>query len=195
MNREESAEWKKNAEKRITRSKELEFWTAQFSSVELGTRDWNSTYHKYLQSNLWKEIREEALLRAGNACEECKIHYTTLEVHHLNYDRVGGKEKTSDLRVLCSICHPNEDRKREIRTEDNNDQAYYHLRVNNFADQCTSELLYFEEEEEMFLKYLYKKNLPRLQEDYGEMYDLVPDIDPEDDFYQEFRDAVISRNY
>lgn len=69
------------------------------------------TYSEYLQSSLWRKKRNEALRRAGHKCEQCGAT-RSLEVHHLNYDRLG-RERPSDLKVLCVKCHPGADAERE----------------------------------------------------------------------------------
>jgi len=48
---------------------------------------------------------------AGNKCQKCGFSSTTLETHHLNYKNFG-REKMSDLIVLCKPCHAEADEKR-----------------------------------------------------------------------------------
>lgn len=54
-------------------------------------------------SPVWVAIRQWALQRAGNKCEQCGKTYM-LSVHHLNYNNLG-KEHPEDLKVLCQECH------------------------------------------------------------------------------------------
>jgi len=72
----------------------------------------NSEYKAYLSSKEWKEKRKEFLESANYECEDCGGKAT--QVHHLNYDCLG-KEKESDVVVLCKQCH--EDREIEKGTE------------------------------------------------------------------------------
>lgn len=60
-------------------------------------------YYEYLQSDHWQETRQQALDRAGNACQLCKST-DRLDVHHNTYERLG-RELPQDLIVLCHDCH------------------------------------------------------------------------------------------
>lgn len=60
-------------------------------------------YEDYLQTTWWKNVREAALKRAEYRCQVC-YSPNNLHVHHRTYER-RGKEKDSDLTVLCSECH------------------------------------------------------------------------------------------
>ncbi|HXE67478.1 MAG TPA: HNH endonuclease [Rhodanobacteraceae bacterium] len=54
---------------------------------------------------------------ANFTCQRCKrkFHPSELDVHHLNYERLG-HERPSDLQVLCSNkCHPMADALRSER--------------------------------------------------------------------------------
>lgn len=64
----------------------------------------NQINHRaYLQSPLWKKIRQKAIDEYGTICGKCGGYGT--DVHHLTYDRVGGNELLEDLQVLCRECH------------------------------------------------------------------------------------------
>lgn len=60
-------------------------------------------YAVYLKSVHWQRVRGEALERANGHCQLCFAQYG-LEVHHNNY-RNRGKERPSDVIVLCRKCH------------------------------------------------------------------------------------------
>ena len=67
-----------------------------------------SEYHKYLQSEAWKEIREIILVRDGYKCTKCGST-KNLQVHHKTYNNIyNEKEHQSDLVTLCSRCHKKE---------------------------------------------------------------------------------------
>jgi hypothetical protein len=59
-------------------------------------------YKKYLKLDHWKGLSRRIRQERGN-CQECGKKYN-LNVHHLNYDRIGN-ELESDLIVLCKWCH------------------------------------------------------------------------------------------
>ncbi len=61
-------------------------------------------YNQYLNSDLWKAIRSEALENADYTCQCCGS-VSDLQVHHLTYENCPGMEKQSDLIVLCRDCH------------------------------------------------------------------------------------------
>lgn len=70
-------------------------------------------YHKYIKSKRWRNI--SALLRKNYNCKICHINIG-LEVHHLNYERLG-HEKLTDLVVLCKTHHLKADQKRHLQME------------------------------------------------------------------------------
>lgn len=61
-------------------------------------------YAQYIVSVEWKIKREEKIKIVGPCCEKCGSTKKHLQVHHLNYKRVG-RELMSDLQVLCANCH------------------------------------------------------------------------------------------
>lgn len=65
-------------------------------------------YGDYMSSARWRNISAAMKKYANFTCQRCKarLHPSELDVHHLNYERMG-KERISDLQVLCrSKCHP-----------------------------------------------------------------------------------------
>ena len=75
--------------------------------------DWRIKYEKHLKSAQWKNTRRDLFRLRGQKCEVCKMLSPNLEIHHLNYKRMG-HELPSDLKIVCKKCHAEEDRKREI---------------------------------------------------------------------------------
>jgi 5-methylcytosine-specific restriction endonuclease McrA len=57
----------------------------------------------HLGSNKWQETRTAVMAERGAKCERCGWCFD-IEVHHLNYCRLGA-ERMSDLMILCSDCH------------------------------------------------------------------------------------------
>ncbi len=60
-------------------------------------------YHKYLQSEEWKTIRNQVIERDNGLCLHCKIN-PAQEVHHKHYNNIY-REKIDDLESVCSNCH------------------------------------------------------------------------------------------
>lgn len=75
--------------------------------------DWRIKYQKHLKSAQWKNTRRDLFRWRGRKCEVCKMPSFNLEIHHLNYKRMG-HELPSDLIIVCKKCHAEEDKKREI---------------------------------------------------------------------------------
>lgn len=64
--------------------------------------DWVS-YSEYIGTRHWQAKRRRALERAGNKCQICATT-EALSVHHNTYERIG-RERPTDLFVLCDECH------------------------------------------------------------------------------------------
>lgn len=61
-------------------------------------------YHKFIKSERWKAISTVYWLKKGRRCQACGAT-KDLHVHHMDYDRFGGRERLSDLMGLCYTCH------------------------------------------------------------------------------------------
>lgn len=61
-------------------------------------------YHRYLQTEAWQRKRTERLNIDGWKCCRCGSPHR-LQVHHLNYDRVGNEDVHVDTATLCNDCH------------------------------------------------------------------------------------------
>ena len=70
-----------------------------------GKRAWHygQSYTLYLESKQWAERRALAIHAANGKCQSCGGR-NSLNVHHRNYKRLG-KERPTDLIVLCRDCH------------------------------------------------------------------------------------------
>jgi 5-methylcytosine-specific restriction endonuclease McrA len=75
--------------------------------------DWRRKYEKHLKSAQWRNMRRDLFRLRGEKCEVCKKPSPNLEIHHLNYKRLGS-ELASDLKIVCKKCHIEQDRMREI---------------------------------------------------------------------------------
>ena len=60
-------------------------------------------YDDHIGSRYWNEIRQRILKRSDGKCEKCGKMWR-LQIHHINYDRVG-RELDSDLLAVCQPCH------------------------------------------------------------------------------------------
>ena len=67
----------------------------------------------YLASDVWRRRREQYLRRRPH-CERCGAN-ELLSVHHLNYDRLDGRELDEDLQTLCVTCHSREHPGKPVR--------------------------------------------------------------------------------
>lgn len=61
-------------------------------------------YRKYLRSDWWRTLREIAIRRAENKCQDCGSSMG-LQVHHASYDHLKTDSEIDDLVVLCDYCH------------------------------------------------------------------------------------------
>lgn len=77
-----------------------------------------AAYEKFIRSSRWRNICKDIKKQRGNRCEECGYTWE-LSVHHLTYDRFGGRELPRDLQLLCRKCHEkaDEERKRQVHLE------------------------------------------------------------------------------
>ena len=76
-----------------------------------GSMETRRVYETYLKSSRWRNTRVDLMKMRGASCESCEARPLSLEVHHLNYDRLG-HELPGDLQVLCKRCHQLADEKR-----------------------------------------------------------------------------------
>ena len=65
-------------------------------------------YKKYLQSEHWKNKRDEVIVKQGNKCRVCGSD-KNINIHHRTYKHHGvsivGKELNAYLLPLCEECH------------------------------------------------------------------------------------------
>jgi hypothetical protein len=66
--------------------------------------EWRAKYETYLRSPEWARKRLSILARAEGRCERCGGETPFLQVHHLNYARLGD-ERDTDLIATCKPCH------------------------------------------------------------------------------------------
>jgi hypothetical protein len=62
-------------------------------------------YRLLVKTDCWKIRREDYLGKFGWRCEICVSRIPQhIQVHHLNYDRLG-QERDDDLLAVCERCH------------------------------------------------------------------------------------------
>ncbi len=172
---------------------EVKKWTSRLNQVKINTEEWHKIYRAYQQSSVWAEKRKQILSRANGRCEGCGVIVVSnslLDIHHLNYYRVGGNEKMDDLKALCTSCHKKADRKRDNQTDERHRSNHYQNRLRGFAlRKYGEEWLYYHDEQEVeieFITFLYKKHC----EECG--FDFDPHFDPETDLdFLQFWDSVL----
>lgn len=169
-------------------------WTARFKSVK-GKEyiEWITVYRSYLGSRLWEEIKQQAIFSSNGKCLKCNEKLVDPDVHHKNYNRVGGNELPSDLEVLCSECHLEKHKELKFDREERWKNERYLRRLDGFAKGSSKhgEMWWFHEDEDAieleFIKFLYRK---MLKEDDYENSDEYEDPENYTDFYTFWADVL-----
>lgn len=123
-------------------------------------------YERYISSPEWKKKREKALKSAHYKgkywCQDCGWNFKVdqLEVHHLTYERLG-KERDTDLIVVCSRCHKKQDKVRAKKGQQKSAEALYDAQLDGWASKVYGEDWYEYQDEdyiaEMFDDWLERK--------------------------------------
>ena len=62
-------------------------------------------YDDYLQTDVWRELRNKRLALDNYQCQKCRTAIN-VQVHHIRYPDVWGMENVrDDLITLCESCH------------------------------------------------------------------------------------------
>ena len=64
---------------------------------------WWDWFKGYLESAIWREVRQLVLAAVKGVCQHCKVAEAT-DAHHLTYIRAG-HERWGDLEAVCTPCH------------------------------------------------------------------------------------------
>ncbi len=106
--------------------------------MKLSNQEWETLrkkYHLYLQSDKWKNIREEVLKRDRYLCCDCLAEGIIKHaecVHHMDYDFLHTLREKEFCISLCNNCH-------EARTEVQYSVNYYdEIPEGEFCTYCTS---------------------------------------------------------
>lgn len=117
---------------------ERNYWHTRLLAARGNDTLWQNLYRQYRDTDIWKEIRLKAIVRAGYRCERCNALYAgevQLQVHHKTYDRVGGFEEDSDLQVVCAgECHHKADIQRRQIVERKRTNARYQARFDAWGE-------------------------------------------------------------
>ena len=65
---------------------------------------YDGDYYGYLQSEEWKALRKQAMIRDGCRCQMCGSG-TNLHVHHVSYEHLHTDKELDDVITLCKRCH------------------------------------------------------------------------------------------
>jgi 5-methylcytosine-specific restriction endonuclease McrA len=90
-------------------------------------------YNAYIKSERWHLLKAKKLKKVKYKCERCGSA-DRLSVHHLTYIHFG-KEKLSELEVLCDTCHAQADREREINTIQKQKNRLFEARLAGWANK------------------------------------------------------------
>lgn len=103
--------------------------------LQLPKHDHSEEYKAALQSKRWKLLRRIHISENDGKCAQCNsapLANETLELHHLTYERIG-KEKFSDVILLCRCCHERADKIRERKSKCERDSKLYNARLDGWA--------------------------------------------------------------
>ena len=121
--------------------------------------EWRQKYEKHIRSAKWKNIRRDLFKIRGEKCESCGARSSMLEVHHLNYDRLGN-ELITDLKIVCKPCHVKEDEKRARQVSINRQINQYNNAFNTWFYKRTGMNPFYADDSayEEFDRWLENKN-------------------------------------
>lgn len=164
-----------------TRQHDIQKWGSQFQKAQGKRKEWQKVYRAYLRSDIWKQIRNRILKRSAGKCEDCGKIILDPDVHHINYDRVGGRETDDDLKVLCFSCHQKADIARARGTDKRRKDGLYWARLNGFASRKYGDDWYYHYDEANveieFISYLYKQYCQELGLTFRPDFDLSTDAE------------------
>src|SRR5690348_16116797 len=94
-------------------------------------------YEEYIKSAKWRTISATMKKFANFVCQHCgkTFHPSELDVHHVNYERLGN-ERPSDLQILCrATCHPIADAKRVEVVHIRREERQYESAVDTYLSK------------------------------------------------------------
>lgn len=69
---------------------------------EIRTKELKEKHREYIESNKWKNRREEKLEREDYTCEKCGE--TAEQAHHTTYRHFNSKSKEAEISTLMAVC-------------------------------------------------------------------------------------------
>jgi len=84
----------------------------------------SAEYKRVINSPRWRKLREQLIHAYDSVCQRCKKKSDKLSLHHKNYERLG-KERLTDLELVCENCHPSADEERKRAGQDSRAAASY----------------------------------------------------------------------
>lgn len=84
-----------------------------------------------MKSAQWRKLSKRLKHLSNNCCVCCGLSSKLLDVHHLTYERFG-KERISDLQVLCRTCHEAADKERVKQREARGEAARYEAALDTY---------------------------------------------------------------
>jgi ribosomal protein S27AE len=75
----------------------------------------NSMYQRAISSSHWYSLKQQKEIQSNGKCERCGVskYSLGLELHHKHYKTLG-REKISDVELLCQRCHKEADQERRL---------------------------------------------------------------------------------
>lgn len=120
---------------------DVDYWRARCRAFELKFSakdlDFCDDYQWYINSPTWRYKRALMLEINNHRCEMCKAT-RNLEVHHWTYDNLG-KERPTELSVLCQDCHRNADERRREMQAERRMERLYRKRLSGWAKKVYGE--------------------------------------------------------
>ncbi len=89
-------------------------------------------YKSYIHSKRWKGRRTAYLIKMGRKCAVCSDK-KNLHIHHLSYENLG-KEKDSDLVILCELHHDKFHEENGVK-RDSKQETYKFIEEEQEADE------------------------------------------------------------
>jgi hypothetical protein len=90
--------------------------TFTFKNIECSTGEIAKDYESYLLTKHWMQLRKTIYNKRNHKCDRCKKEIVHFQLHHITYKRIG-KERMSDIRLLCFDCHELIHLKKDIKRE------------------------------------------------------------------------------
>ncbi len=140
-------EWLEQQKRKRIETQIKEF-VDRFARASGNDEEWQDVKRDYENSEIWKDLREKALKRAHDQCERCRGSTNVvgpLQVHHNTYERIGGREKMTDLEALCFKCHREAHRERDQIHADEREENYWDARLEGAINWFATRILKLDE--------------------------------------------------